>query len=60
MNNAGACYDCGLPYEKQGIDIVFEPADWLEIFPEKCGVLCGICIARRAEKLPFVSIKARL
>ncbi len=44
------CHDCRTPYEEHGLDCVLPDEQWQLICPEG-GVLCGRCIARRAERL---------
>ncbi len=47
------CYDCGLPYEEFGVDLVLPDQQWKIISPdgEGNGLLCANCIAKRVEKL---------
>ena len=53
------CRECGLPYEEHGLDITLPDEQWLMIHPQDGGVLCGTCIAKRAERLPrAIAIRA--
>lgn len=46
-----ACEDCGTPYETLGLDVVLPDDQWEMIRPGGGDILCGTCIAKRAEKL---------
>lgn len=53
------CQDCGVPYDTLGLDITLPDDQWLMIYPEDGGILCGSCIAKRAEELPrAIAIRA--
>lgn len=55
------CADCGLAYEDFPIDVSLSDADWLRLVPDGAGVLCAMCIARRAATLPdVIVVEARL
>lgn len=56
------CYDCGLPYQNFGLDLLVPRSQWLEIInldpplhPEDPnndgGLLCASCIVKRAGRL---------
>lgn len=50
------CLDCGLPYEEfGGLDILLPRSQWLVIHPDENGLLCAMCIVRRAAKIPECS-----
>jgi len=51
------CEDCGLPYQKFGIDTTLPNEQWLMIHPEsKEGLLCTNCIVNRASHLPGIIV----
>ena len=55
------CRECGVPYEDLGLDITLPDWQWGMIHPEVGGILCGNCIAKRAEMLPgAIAIRARI
>lgn len=56
------CLDCGGVYgDLMALDLVLSKAQWLLIHPGDGGLLCALCILRRAEKLPHViNVKARI
>lgn len=45
------CLDCGLDYDDFGMDLLLPRHQWLEIHPDEGGLLCALCIVRRASKL---------
>src|SRR3990167_1795064 len=50
-----SCEDCGLPYDKFGLDTTLPDDQWLMIHPSgEGGVLCATCIARRGHAVPGV------
>ncbi len=60
-SHPAVCLDCGLLYAGFGVDITLSDAHWLLICPEKDGLLCGTCIARRARQHgSVVAIRAEL
>lgn len=55
------CLDCGIPYKSFGVDVTLPDDQWQLIHPDKDGLLCGTCIARRAQKLDcVVALRAKL
>ena len=55
------CRDCGLLYQDHGLDITLPDDQWKMIHPEVGGVLCGRCIAVRADLLEgAIAIRARI
>ena len=47
------CADCSKPYKKHGLDVVLPPVQWERMTKyDRNGagiILCGLCIARRAQ-----------
>lgn len=59
-NMVANCEDCGLPYQKFGIDATLSNEQWLTIHPERDeGLLCANCIMERASAVPSI-IAARI
>ena len=57
------CADCGRPYHLHGADIVFSTEDWALLTGKQDGsvILCGLCIANRAMRIPgIIGISASL
>ena len=63
------CKDCGLPYDRHGVDTLFPDFQWAEIAaPDTPGslalgsglLLCGSCIAKRAAARRYIAIHAFL
>jgi hypothetical protein len=52
---AANCMDCGLDYDWHGCDIHLPLSDWRRIVPDGVGLLCGMCIARRVNRLRGVT-----
>lgn len=49
------CEDCGTPRSAFPMDLILNPTDWALIHPEgPTGVLCPICILKRARRLPKI------
>jgi len=46
------CLDCGMDYDDFGMDVLLPRHQWLDIHPAENGLLCALCIVRRAHKLP--------
>ena len=55
MTNAPTCSDCGLSYDKIGVDLVLPDQQWSKLAPEG-GVLCANCICKRATKFGATAI----
>lgn len=56
--SGGACYDCGLPYDKFPCDMNVSDEIWEKINPssfEGGGLLCPNCICARLIKLPTIT-----
>lgn len=51
-----SCFDCGLPYDDMGVDLVLPDQQWKVLFPEESGLLCANCICRRAQRLGASSL----
>lgn len=45
------CLDCGLSYDEFGMDLLLPRYQWLMIHPAEDGLLCALCIVRRASKI---------
>lgn len=50
------CADCGLLYSKFGLDFVLPDQQWQAIAHDGVNILCGNCIALRAEKLGTTAV----
>lgn len=50
-DTSAQCADCRLPYADFGLDVVLPRAQWLLINPEDRGVLCAMCIVKRARQV---------
>lgn len=46
-----ACLDCGLDYSEFGVDLLLPRSQWLLIHPDENGLLCALCIAKRAARI---------
>jgi hypothetical protein len=46
------CLDCGLDYDQFGMDVLLPRHQWLTIHPADDGLLCALCITRRAARVP--------
>jgi hypothetical protein len=51
-----ACLDCGLPYGDFPLDVILPRSQWLTIHPDEHGLLCAMCIVKRAAKIPCCAV----
>lgn len=52
------CEDCGMLYEDFPLDVIVPNDQWQAItgYTDGKGILCAMCIVRRGEKLPGVTV----
>ena len=59
MELKSTCDDCGLEYEKFGLDLTLPDLQWKELTKDGATLLCANCICKRADKLPAsIAIRA--